>query len=143
VNKLTTLTNHEIDEIMRSLNMDNFIGCHFKDICPKLKKNECLILNLDDSTGPGTHWCSCFLDGDILIYFDSYGFPPPKRIKRQYKKIRYSDQQLQDDKATSCGWWCCYMLYKLSNGSDYYDVLYSFDINNLVKNEQKLKNIFT
>ena len=88
---------------MSSLNMTNFKGCFFKDNAPKLKNGECLIVNLDDSTGNGTHWCSCYNDNGTMIYFDSYGFPPPQRIKKQYKKINYSDQQLQNDRATSCG----------------------------------------
>ena len=38
--------------------------------------NECLILNIGDSSGEGTHWtCLCCRDNKRM-YFDSYGFIP-------------------------------------------------------------------
>ncbi len=45
-----------------------------KDQLPnKIRKNESMIINLDNSTGRGTHWV-CFSKKDNVInYFDSFG----------------------------------------------------------------------
>ena len=41
------------------------------------------IINLDDSTGPGTHWGAVISDmSDRAIYFDSFGLSPPQEIVR-------------------------------------------------------------
>ena len=38
------------------------------------------IINLDDQTGPGTHWVCYVISPRNVIYFDSYGLPPPKEF---------------------------------------------------------------
>ena len=44
-------------------------------------KNECLVLNHDHSNNEGTHWTCLFIKNGKLIYFDSYGFPPPLEVE--------------------------------------------------------------
>ena len=53
---------------------------HFlRDTFPKKAKlNECGILNLDSSSGDGTHWIMWFKKGKI--YFDSYGVQPSSEL---------------------------------------------------------------
>ena len=46
----------------------------------KLKLNECRILNLDSSSGDGTHWVMWFKKGKDKFYFDSYGVQPPGEL---------------------------------------------------------------
>jgi hypothetical protein len=50
----------------------------------KPKKKECGILNLDNSSGSGTHWEVWYKKGDVKYYFDSYkaGTPIPYGQRR-------------------------------------------------------------
>ena len=44
-----------------------------RDTLPtETKLNECGILNLDSSSGDGTHWVTWFKKGKDKFYFDSY-----------------------------------------------------------------------
>ena len=53
------LTNFELEEAAQELNISNFRGVFLRNTLPKRpKKNECGILNLDDTSGNGTHWVS-------------------------------------------------------------------------------------
>src|ERR1043165_9414173 len=80
------LTNIELLDAAKKLNIPNFKGVFVRDELPnKPRKNECGILNLDDSNGQGSHWC-CFSNrGKDKIYFDSYGLPPPTELLKYLK----------------------------------------------------------
>jgi hypothetical protein len=97
--------------------------------------NECLILNTDHSSGNGTHWVSLFIKNGVAYYFDSYGNEPPEEVERYCKGENrfYNTFQIQqnDLNPVMCGHYCVYMLYRLSNGYKFYDVLnelYRYDI---------------
>ena len=47
------------------------------------------IINLDNSDGPGTHWVAYVIDPRGIVYFDSYGLPPPREFMR-YCKLKHS-----------------------------------------------------
>ena len=51
------LSNHEIIDAVKKLSMDGLRGVFLRDTLPtKTKLNECGVLNLDSSSGHGTHW---------------------------------------------------------------------------------------
>ena len=51
------LSNLEIIDDAKNLSLYGFKGVFFRDTLPtKTKLNECGILNLDSSSGDGTHW---------------------------------------------------------------------------------------
>ena len=61
--------------------MNGFRRVLFRDALPKKAKlNECGILNLNSSSGDGTHWVMCFKKGKDKFYFDSYGVQPPSEL---------------------------------------------------------------
>ena len=75
------LTNFELIDAAKKLNIPNFRGVFMRDALPKRpRRNECGILNLDDSNGAGTHYCSFLKSGKDKIYFDSYGLHPPTEL---------------------------------------------------------------
>ncbi|CAH3183754.1 unnamed protein product [Porites lobata] len=48
-------------------------GIYSRDGLPKKIRKECGIINLDDMTGPGTHWV-CYRNIDNVVeYFDPFG----------------------------------------------------------------------
>ena len=53
------LSNLEIIDAAKNLSLDGFREIFFRDTLPKKAKlNECGIINLDSSSGDGTHWVS-------------------------------------------------------------------------------------
>ncbi len=88
----------------------------------KCTKNECLILNIDHSSNDGTHWTCLFVKNGVSYYFDSYGFQPPLEVLN-YCNGYYSTFKIQRKYEVICGHYCIYMLYRLSKGYDFYEVL--------------------
>ena len=79
-----SLTNFELLEL--ATNIPYFRGVFMRDGLPrKPKKNECGILNLDDSNGQGTHWTCWFKRDKNRIYFDSYGLITPRELQSYLK----------------------------------------------------------
>ena len=57
----------------KKLSLDGFRGVFLRDTLPKKEKlNKDGILNLDSSSGDGTHWIMWFKKGKDKCYFDSY-----------------------------------------------------------------------
>ena len=52
--------------LLKSYHLDGFRGVYLRDNLPtKTKLNECGILNLDSSSGDGTHWVMWFKKGNM------------------------------------------------------------------------------
>ena len=82
------LTNFELEEAAHELNISNFRGVFLRNTLPKRpKKNECGILNLDDTSGNGTHWVAWYKNGKIKYYFDWLGPGLYSPRHRQYLVI--------------------------------------------------------
>lgn len=85
------------------------------DLPKKPWKNECAIVNLDDSTGNGTHWVCFRKKNDEILYFDSYGdLPPPEEIVKYFKgfQIQYNYTPYQKNNQWNCGHLCLEFLHK-------------------------------
>lgn len=90
-------------------NNKNYRGCWPRDRLPDLQVHQFAIINLDDSSGPGTHWCVLFRTNDRCYYwFDSFGvYPPPEISKKVGTNILLSqNDQIQDLRSEACGWYC-------------------------------------
>ena len=75
------LSNLEIINAAKKLSLYEFRGVFLRDNnSKKTKLNECGILNLDSSSGNGTHWVMWFKKGKDKFYFDSYGVQPPSEL---------------------------------------------------------------
>ena len=88
----------------------------------KVGENECHILNIDDSSGDGTHWTCLFNKNGKCLYFDSYGFVPPIEVQEHCNGC-YNTFKIQTPDEVICGHYCIYVLYKLSKGALFADVL--------------------
>lgn len=101
----------------------------------KIKETACGVINLDSSSGPGTHF-TCFFNSPAqknAIYFDSYGAVPPQEIvdflKTSGKQIAYNFTQYQALGSSLCGYYCLFVLEELAKGRPYEDVLLDFSYN--------------
>jgi len=117
-----------------------------KDKLPSvINKNEASIVNLDNDSGPGTHWVLIFNSDKYfknVYYFDSYGVAPPKEIEKYLrtsrKKIAYNSSQLQNIVSTMCGFFTVYV----AKGRSFYDVLYDLSQLDKSKNDHFLQSYF-
>ena len=85
----------------------------------KILQNECGIINLDSSSGPGSHWTAFEKKGNNITYFDPYGdIQPPIEFKKHYKKynISYNYTRYQKDNSFNCGHLCLkFLMTKINN----------------------------
>lgn len=108
------LSNLQILDAAKTLKIKNMRGVFVRDELPKRpKKIECGILNLDDSTGNGTHWTAWIKNGNKKLYFDSYGLAPPVELVEYLKRpVLYNTERLQPNGTVFCGHLCLYVLKK-------------------------------
>ena len=65
------LSNFEIEDAVKKIGLKNFCSVFLRDtLLKKPKRNECAIINLDDTSGNGTHWLAWFKRGNNKFYFD-------------------------------------------------------------------------
>ena len=119
------LTNFELIDAVKKLNIPDFRGVYLRDELPnKPKRNECGILNLDDSSGSGSHWVVFSKNGKDQLYFDSFGLPPPTELLKYLKgPVYYNSERIQPDNEVFCGHLCLYMLKKLSDGYEFQELI--------------------
>ena len=68
------LSNFELLDYVRQLNIPNFRGVFMRDELPKKPWiNECGIVNFNTSFEPGSHWVAYYKNEKQRIAFDSYG----------------------------------------------------------------------
>ena len=104
---MKSLTNFELEKLLAKQNV-NINGIVSKNELPATLKRGWYIINLMDSdAGSGSHWCCFKYDNAHLIYYDSMGFEPPLEVLDVAKNdILYSNNQIQNEMSSSCGWFC-------------------------------------
>jgi len=109
----------------------HFRGVFMRDSLPgMIWQKECGIVNLDSSSGDGTHWIAYWKDGPTAVYFDSYGLDPPLEME-SYLAPNASDIigmqtfQLQGPDDVICGHLCLLVLKKLTEGQEFKDIILS------------------
>lgn len=148
--KLTTTSNFDLEKLAKQFGIKHFSVLSVDKLPKKLAKHKSAIVNLDDSTGPGTHWVALYngSNQDHVIYCDPFGMPPDPRVLKYLKsnddgeKVLANTTQLQDVNATSCGYWCIYILIQLNAGISPIEIFSNFDAVNQHKNELFLNKFF-
>ena len=115
------LSNLEIINAAKVLSLYGFFRVVFlRDIVPtNTKLKECGILNLDLSSGDGTHWVMWFKKGKENFYFDSYGVHPPSELIAYLKsQIFFNSKRVQQNGEVFCGHLCLFALKQLSLGNN-------------------------
>lgn len=92
-----------------------------------------VIYNLDPHYKSGSHWVATFVDlkRNRCMYFDSYGYKPPKQVltfmawvsKQDPKRkmpLMYSSRRIQY-KNTECGVFCLYFIIRMLMGDEFVD----------------------
>lgn len=125
------MNSHEIAQAFRG--NKSFLGVYAIDTIPKrIPFGKGLILNLDYSYEPGTHWVGLY-KSVILEYFDSYGKAPPTNLNIR-EPILYNKKVIQDPVSISCGKFAVYFVRKRIEGESFYNIQNSWS-NNLIFND--------
>ena len=133
------LSTSDLYKLAKELNIQ--IKVTSRDMIPK--DEGMYIINLDDSTGPGTHWVALISDiSDKAIYFDSFGLPPTQEIVDVHEEWFHNDSQFQDKRAVLCGYYCLYFLKAMLSGMSYENFLSTLSTKTLIQNEIFISNYF-
>ena len=85
----------------------------------KTNLNECGILNLDSSSGDGTHGVMWFKKGKHKFYFNSYGVQPPSELSAYLKSPIFCNcERDQQNGETVCSHLCLFAFRQLSLGNN-------------------------
>ena len=123
-------------------------GIYSRDEYIPDKHGNCIvIMNLEPSFMNGSHWVSCIEQPmKTLNYFDSFGMPYfqeyADRASKLGFKVIYNNQQIQNIKTSTCGYFCLYFLNKMNKGTSYYDLLKPFSLTDTMKNERLIEKYF-
>ena len=150
VNIEKPLSSIDLNKLIKELNIKKFRGVFSRDNLPKrIRKEECAIINLDDVSGPGTHWvCWRNMDEDVCEYFDSFGLSIPFEVEKYLiksgKNLFHSPNEIQERLSVLCGHWCLYYLIERQNGKGIFEVLRNpeFSPNNQMVKYNFLKRYF-
>jgi len=84
-------------------------------------------MNLDDTSGDGTHCVAWFKRGDKMWYFDSFGLPPPTELNDYLDgDVFYPTEQIQPRQAFICGHLCLFVLKEMQKGKGLQEVINTF-----------------
>jgi hypothetical protein len=162
------LSNEDIDRLLsnklNSKPLIHYAGCYMKHQLDDMNPEEgkIYIINLDEKGGSGTHWV---LVSNInkcspkqIVYFNSFGLPPPDVVLRFMKRAKdkngrkkdvlYNTVQIQDLESVNCGYYVVYVTRQLCRGNSMADIIGRFHLgfdkwyNEYLINELKKSSMF-
>ena len=115
------------------------MGCFSKDQIKLIENNKSIIMNLQDSNQPGSHWIALKRVNNTIFVFDSFeiGYIPVG-IFKVFKnlKIMTNIYRIQDVSSNLCGMFCVlFILYDIKSENDFIKFLTLFNTNDFLKNE--------
>ena len=140
------MSNHDLIKWCRYLNIliNDLLSRDQK--VPHNHKQALFIYNLEPSYMSGSHWVTTYVKGNVINYFDSFGMPPFQELvnhaKRNNLTLLHQNNQIQNIKTTTCGYFCLYFLNEMNKGNSYFDLLKVFNIHDTMKNERFIKHYF-
>ena len=112
-----SLTNFDIIDLAKHLNI-NLIQCCAKNALKGKPQNGAYIINLNNESEAGSHWCAFFIRAKHCVYFDSFGCICPPAISQfllQSKiKTIYNVTDIQNINDDHCGYYCVAFCYFMS-----------------------------
>ena len=144
--KNTPLSNHDLIKWCKFLNIPINDVLSRDENVPHNHKQALFIYNLEPAYMSGSHWVATYVKDNVINYFDSFGMPPFQEMVNHAKKknltLLHQNNQIQNLKTTTCGYFCLYFLNEMNKGNSYYDLLQVFDINDTMKNERFIEHYF-
>lgn len=143
---MNELSNYEIMDLIKHNELDHYFGgVYSKDKLEELKPTKFYIINLQNSnSGGGTHWTAFYYSKLRSIYFDSYGFPPPKEVENKIGSYIFNDSDIQDFNSSACGFYALYFikfLHDKTNKEEAFKIFLKLFKNETIKNDKILYNL--
>lgn len=94
------------------MEIPHFRGIYMRNAmpCSGPWKYESAVVNLDDQSGPGTHWVAYKKKNHEIIYFDSFGnLRPPQELINYFgdgSVVKYNHKNYQNYDTVICGHLC-------------------------------------
>jgi len=99
-----------LNKICKKLFGKKYIGTFPSDRIPRLKNNNYTIINLDDSSLPGSHWVAIAKKTNKTYIYDSFGRKTQKILPSIYgsgnKNIYMTDPDINQKNDSSCALHC-------------------------------------
>ena len=147
---------------IKFLKVKTFRGVISRDQIAFINNSGYYIVNLNDSTQPGSHWVVIHIRSPVrrkndiigeleglasrIEYFDSFGLNAPMELvelsDRMGLNYLYNSTQYQDLKSVLCGYWCLYFVNESRKGRSYYDILKPFSHTDTQFNERLIVEYF-
>lgn len=135
-------------QINNYLTADSFTHQKFRGVlsydelcCTNSEESGLYIVNLDVSTGPGSHWVCLYLEPGTSEYFDSLGNKPSKLeqflLDRGCDYI-YNSKKLQAENSDVCGDYCILFSFFRCRGFNFEEFLTLFS-DDLILNDEMVK----
>ena len=131
----------ELDGLLyaNSITKQTFVGTHPACIYPRTTKVfYSFISNTQTHEQSGEHWNAWIVNGDTVIFFDSFGRDPRSNVFPEYYKyfinmfhdIYWVKTRVQHRSSVMCGYFCIHFIHLLSAGFGVSDFLceYSYDL---------------
>ena len=124
------LTTIQLNDILlkNPVTKKHYIGAFPGCVIPTVKsKNYSFITNTDLHNQSGEHWNAWVVQGEKVLFFDSFGRDPRdstfpeiyKELLNRFKIFKYTKTRVQDFTSSTCGYYCVHFLYVLSLGLDF------------------------
>ena len=120
-----------------------YMGIYPIDEIPDVKNGKLVVVNLDPSYRPGSHWIVLYRRNDAYMeYFDSMGRKPKIDIltylfAKNYKCV-YNAKRIQDYNTNTCGLFCLFYAYYACRSCSFENIINCFT-DNLKINEALVK----
>ena len=115
----------------------NFKGCFSKDQISLIENNNSMIINLNNSNEPGSHWIALKRVKNTIFVFDSFGIGYlPMTIFKVHKnfKIITNIYQIQHISSNLCGMFCVlFILFDIKNKDNFIKFLTLFNSSDFLK----------
>lgn len=113
IHKFGLTNNDDLTHLANLLNIEQFRGVIMRDQFQRMQKNTALIVNLDSSRGPGTHWCAIIRAyNNHYIWFDPFAIEAPQQISDICgPDLFFCTTRIQDMDSNLCGYFCIAFIY--------------------------------
>ena len=148
---MRALTNKDLNDVLfkNPVTKRYYVGTFPACLFPVISERSMFITNTDQHDLSGQHWNAWIVDGDNLIFFDSFGRSPldetlPKQyhyFTKKYKKYQYVKFRVQDWQSNMCGYFCVHFLYVLALNLEIKHFLSDYTTN-FDDNDRIVSNIF-
>jgi len=150
------LYDDQIENVMDQYKKEGFKGVYAIDEISKIPVSDKMgvVLNLDKSNQPGSHWVALYIDADddqSVEYYDSYGEDPPESLMKDlkelvnkinpstYLKFKVNKIKQQSETSDNCGVFAMKFLMDRFKGIPFKECSGYSDVARSEKNAEKLK----